>query len=174
MLSGMPNGARQLIMNARAFTLAAVIATMHVNCLDAQTTTRGMTVTQALDTIARMLRDTPRQPQLLRQRWLLLMNAAASTSDTGARRRLLSDALAAGDFMVEVDPTQADSAFRSRQMVIAGKLKPATVPPQAANAPTGSAIVALLRTLRDDGSQRRLTPTRRSRDQTGARETGAL
>jgi hypothetical protein len=73
---------------------------------------------QMLDTLANMLRESPRDPRLLRQRWLLLMAVAAA--DTGeARRSRLREAMAAGDFMAEVSPTEADSAFYRRQIAVA-------------------------------------------------------
>jgi tetratricopeptide (TPR) repeat protein len=73
----------------------------------------------ALPIIDEMLAASPGDPTLLRQKWLLTLNAAAAATDSTARIGLLTQAMAAGETMARGDSAQADSMYFARQMAAA-------------------------------------------------------
>ena len=73
----------------------------------------------AIPIVDEMLAASPGDPQLLRQKWLLTL-AAAAAADTGApRNALLAQAITAGETMARSDTSQADSTYFARQMAAA-------------------------------------------------------
>lgn len=77
----------------------------------------------ALPIIDTLLMQNPGDPQLLRQKWLLTLQAAFS-ADSALRPALAARALAAGEEMVRSDTTMADSTYYVRQIVAANALTP--------------------------------------------------
>jgi predicted Zn-dependent protease len=75
--------------------------------------------TMALPIIEDMLGSSPGDPQLLRQKWFLLLAAAQAATDSVARNTLLAQAMTAGEVMVRGDTAQADSTYFARQMAAA-------------------------------------------------------
>jgi tetratricopeptide (TPR) repeat protein len=73
----------------------------------------------ALPIVDEMLAASPGDPQLLRQKWLLTLAAAAAASDSTARNTLLAQAMTAGETMVRSDTAQADSMYFARQIAAA-------------------------------------------------------
>jgi tetratricopeptide (TPR) repeat protein len=69
----------------------------------------------AIPLVDSLLAQNPGDPQLIRQKWLLLLNAAASDT-TAARSRFFSQALTTGEEMVRIDTTLADSVYFERQI----------------------------------------------------------
>jgi tetratricopeptide (TPR) repeat protein len=75
----------------------------------------------ALPIIEELLAQNPGDPQMLKQKWLLTLQAAQV--DTGASRvALLGTALVAGEAMVASDSSLADSSFYARQVAAASGL----------------------------------------------------
>lgn len=73
----------------------------------------------AIPIVDTLIAQNPGDPQLLRQKWLLLLSSAAS-SDTGeAKRRLFDQAVDAGEALVRVDTMLADTNYYSRQIAAA-------------------------------------------------------
>lgn len=79
----------------------------------------------AIPIVDELIRQNPGDPQLLRQKWLLLFAAAAADTGT-SRSALFAQGVSAGEEMVKADTTLADSVYFSRQ-IIAGN---AAVPPR--------------------------------------------
>lgn len=76
----------------------------------------------AIPIVDTLISQNPGDPQLLRQRWLLLLAAAAN--DTGdAQKARFAKAVSAGEEMVKADTTLADSVYYERQ-IIAGNASP--------------------------------------------------
>jgi predicted Zn-dependent protease/TolB-like protein len=71
--------------------------------------------TVAIPIIDTLLLQNPGDPQLLRQKWLLLLNSAAGDT-TPMRLTYFSQALTAGEDMVRIDTTLADSSYYERQI----------------------------------------------------------
>lgn len=72
----------------------------------------------AIPIVDTLIMQNPGDPSLLRQKWLLLLNAAAS--DTGpARVDYFTRAVDVGEEMVKVDTILADSSYWSRQIAAA-------------------------------------------------------
>ena len=80
--------------------------------------------TVALPIIDTLLMHNPGDPTLIRQKWLLTLQAAAS-ADTGApRNAFIEQAVTAGESMTRADTTLADSTYYSR-MILAASTVPA-------------------------------------------------
>lgn len=72
----------------------------------------------AIPIVDTLIAQNPMDAGLIRQKWLLLLNAAAS--DTGlAQKTYFDSAVVAGESMIRVDTTAADSAFWTRQIAAA-------------------------------------------------------
>jgi len=70
----------------------------------------------ALPIVDTLIAQNPGDPQLLRQRWLLLLAAAAS--DTGdAQKARFARSVSAGEDMVKADTMMADSVYYERQII---------------------------------------------------------
>lgn len=69
----------------------------------------------AIPLVDTLLAQNPGDPQLIRQKWLLLLNAGAADT-TAARSGYFAQAVAAGEEMVRIDTALADSAFFERQI----------------------------------------------------------
>lgn len=77
----------------------------------------------AVPIVDELLAQNPGDPQLLRQKWLLLL--AAGQADTGVvRSTLFGRAAVAGDEMVKADTMLADSVFFSRQIIAGNAMTP--------------------------------------------------
>ena len=75
------------------------------------------------DIIDQLLIQSPGDPVLLRQKWLLSLAAAAG--DTGSvRASFFGRAVSAGEEMVKIDTTLADSVYFSRQIIAANAMTP--------------------------------------------------
>ncbi|HYC50818.1 MAG TPA: hypothetical protein VEB19_06910, partial [Gemmatimonadaceae bacterium] len=72
----------------------------------------------AIPLVDTLLMQNPGDPQLLRQKWLLHL-AAAAAADSATAPGLFEQAVAAGEAMVRVDTTLADSVYYSRQLAAA-------------------------------------------------------
>jgi predicted Zn-dependent protease len=72
----------------------------------------------AIPIVDTLLLQNPGDPQLLRQKWLLTLQAAAG-ADSAARPGLIEQAVKSGEEMVRADTMLADSTFFARQIVTA-------------------------------------------------------
>jgi tetratricopeptide (TPR) repeat protein len=82
--------------------------------------------TVAIPIVDTLLMSNPGDPQLLRQKWLLTLAAAAAAgTDTAAARSLYEQALTAGETMIRADTMMADSMYYSRQVSAAALVAPA-------------------------------------------------
>jgi predicted Zn-dependent protease len=75
----------------------------------------------ALPIIDTLLAQNPGDPQLVRQKWLLTL-AAAAAADSTARPALLATAIAAGESMIRADTAMQDSVYFARQIAAASAL----------------------------------------------------
>ena len=73
----------------------------------------------ALPIVDTLIAQNPGDPQLLRQKWLLLLNAASAADSGDARRGYFDQAVVAGEMLVRADTTVADSNYFSRQIAAA-------------------------------------------------------
>jgi len=69
----------------------------------------------ALPIVDTLIAQNPGDPTLLRNKWLLLLGAAAA-ADSASRPALFDRALVAGEDMVKLDTTLADSTYWTRQI----------------------------------------------------------
>lgn len=72
----------------------------------------------AIPLVDTLIAQNPGDPTLLRQKWLLLLSAAAS-ADSGERASLFDKAVVAGEEMVKADTLLADSTYWGRQIAAA-------------------------------------------------------
>ena len=77
----------------------------------------------ALPLVDSLLMANPADPQLLKQKWLLSLAAAAAADSASASARF-EQAFMAGEAMVRVDTTLADSTYYSRQLAAAATASP--------------------------------------------------
>jgi tetratricopeptide (TPR) repeat protein len=73
----------------------------------------------ALPIVDTLIAQNPGDPQLQRQKWLLLLNAAASADTGEAKRRYFDRAVEAGEVLVRNDTMLADTNYFSRQIAAA-------------------------------------------------------
>ncbi|MGH7677727.1 MAG: hypothetical protein ACRENU_04615 [Gemmatimonadaceae bacterium] len=73
----------------------------------------------AIPIVDTLLLQNPGDPQMLKQRWQLILLAAAAEQDSTARVRLLTQAMQAGENMVRADTSTADSTYFTRQTAAA-------------------------------------------------------
>ncbi|MEX2178702.1 MAG: tetratricopeptide repeat protein [Gemmatimonadaceae bacterium] len=73
----------------------------------------------ALPLVDSLIAKNPGDPQLMRQRWLLTLNAAAADTVPSSRSAWFDKAVAAGMAMVRGDSTLADTAYFERQIAAA-------------------------------------------------------
>lgn len=109
----------------------AVRALVMLMSLEPMNTTLQAQVVSALATLGKpsvaipivdsLLIQNPADPQLLRQKWLLTL-AAAAAADTAESVRWFEQALAAGERMIAVDTTLRDSVYYSRQLAAAASV----------------------------------------------------
>jgi predicted Zn-dependent protease len=71
----------------------------------------------ALPILDTLLAQNPGDPQMLRQKWLLTLAKADAATDSAGRARAFSQALTAGEEMIKVDTTLADSTYFERQII---------------------------------------------------------
>jgi tetratricopeptide (TPR) repeat protein len=72
----------------------------------------------AIPIVDTLIAQNPGDPQLLRQKWLLLLNAAASDSGE-SQKRFFDQAVEAGEVMARADTMLADSSYWGRQIAAA-------------------------------------------------------
>ena len=77
----------------------------------------------AIPLVDSLLMSNPGDPTLLRQKWLLTLNAAAS-ADSGTAPGLYEQALVAGETMTKSDTALADTTYFSRQVAAAAAVSP--------------------------------------------------
>jgi tetratricopeptide (TPR) repeat protein len=77
----------------------------------------------AIPIVDTLLAQNPGDPQLLRQRWQLLL-AAAAGADSAAAPGYYAQSVAAGEEMVRSDTTLADSVYYERQIIAANRVTP--------------------------------------------------
>jgi tetratricopeptide (TPR) repeat protein len=77
----------------------------------------------ALPLVDSLLIGNPADPQLLKQKWLLSLAAAAAADSASAPSRF-EQAFVAGEAMVRIDTTLADSTYYSRQLAAAATASP--------------------------------------------------
>lgn len=82
----------------------------------------------AIPIVDTLIAQNPGDPQLLRQKWLLLLSSAASADTGDAKRRLFDQAVAAGEALVRADTMLADTNYFSRQIAAATQ---GSMPPKA-------------------------------------------
>jgi tetratricopeptide (TPR) repeat protein len=73
----------------------------------------------ALPIVDTLIAQNPGDVQLQRQKWLLLLNAAASADTGDAKRRYFDRAVEAGEMLVRSDTMLADTNYFSRQIAAA-------------------------------------------------------
>lgn len=73
----------------------------------------------AIPIVDTLIAQNPGDPQLLRQKWLLLLNAAAAADTGDVKRKFFDDAVVAGEAMVRLDTMLADSSYWGRQIAAA-------------------------------------------------------
>lgn len=119
----------QAAYKAKGDNEGAVRALVALLALEPQNITlQGQVVTElallgkpevAIPIVDTLIAQNPGDPQLLRQKWLLLLNAAAAADTGDAKRKYFDDAVVAGESMARVDTMLADSNYFSRQIVAA-------------------------------------------------------
>jgi tetratricopeptide (TPR) repeat protein len=77
----------------------------------------------AIPLVDTLLMTNPGDPNLLRQKWLLTLNAAAA-ADSATAPRLYEQALVAGENMTKSDTSLADTTFFGRQVAAAAFVSP--------------------------------------------------
>ncbi|MGH7677726.1 MAG: tetratricopeptide repeat protein [Gemmatimonadaceae bacterium] len=117
-----------LAYNEKGDKEAAVRALVELSKLDPSQSLSAQIV-QALATLGKpavalpivdtMLIQSPGDPTLLRQKWLLLLASAAAADSGAARNALLGQAIQAGETMARSDSAQADSTYFTRQSAAA-------------------------------------------------------